>query len=71
MKSDATGRYVSPLFLAAAFAGMGEKKEAMDALEEGYKTHNGDMVSIRAKEFESLHSDQRFQVLLSKMNFPQ
>lgn len=71
MKSDATRRYVSPLFFAAAFASMGEEKEAMDALEGGYKTHDGDMVNIRGHEFDRLHSDLRFQALLRKMNFPQ
>ena len=63
---------VSPSILfAMAFLGMGKHKEAMDALEEGYKTHDPDLVGLNSTPwFEPLRSDPRFQDLLHRMNFP-
>jgi tetratricopeptide (TPR) repeat protein len=63
---------VSPLLLATAFVGMGKQKEALRALEEGYKTHDPDMVGLNSTPwFEPLRSDPRFHDLLHRMNFPQ
>jgi TolB-like protein/DNA-binding winged helix-turn-helix (wHTH) protein/lipoprotein NlpI len=63
--------FVSQFFFATAFVGMGKEKEAVDALEEGYKAHDGYMVGLNATPwFGPLRSDPRFQDLLRRMNFP-
>ncbi|HEY6387786.1 MAG TPA: winged helix-turn-helix domain-containing protein [Candidatus Acidoferrum sp.] len=62
---------VSPSMLfATAFVGMGKQKEAIDALEEGYKTHDPDIVGVNSTPwFEPLRTDPRFRDLLHRMNF--
>jgi TolB-like protein/DNA-binding winged helix-turn-helix (wHTH) protein/tetratricopeptide (TPR) repeat protein len=71
LKVDSRNRYVSPVDFAVGFAGLDKRKEAVDALAEGLKNRNADMVSLNSNPFfESLHSDPRFQDLLRKMNFP-
>ena len=62
---------VSPLLLATAFVGMGKQKEAMQALEEGYKTRDADMVGLNSTPWlEPLRSERRFQDLVRQMRFP-
>jgi len=62
---------VSPLLLATAFVGMGKQKEAMQALEEGYKTRDADMVGLNSTPWlEPLRSERRFQNLVRQMSFP-
>jgi len=62
--------FVPPFFFATALVGMGKHKEALDALEEGYKTRDPDIVGLNsAPWFEPLRSDKRFQDLLHRMNF--
>ena len=71
MRAASQKRFVPPFFFATAFVGMGKQKEAMEALEEGYKAHDPDMVGLNSTAwFESLRSDPRFQDLLHRMNFP-
>jgi TolB-like protein/DNA-binding winged helix-turn-helix (wHTH) protein len=72
MRIDSQNGFVPPFYFATAFVGMGKQNEAMDALEEGYKSHDPDMVGLNsAAWFEPLRSDPRFQDLLHRMNFPQ
>ena len=62
---------VSALLLATAYVGMSKQKEAMQALEEGYRTHDADMAGLNATPWlEPLRSDARFQDLVKRMNFP-
>jgi len=62
---------VTSLLLATAFLGMGKNKEAMQALEEGYRTRDADMVGLNSTPWlEPLRSDARFQDLVRRMNFP-
>jgi tetratricopeptide (TPR) repeat protein len=71
MQTDSRRGYVSPVEFADAFATMGKKNEALGALEEGYRVHDENMISLDVDPFlDSLHSDPRFQALLRKMNFP-
>ena len=71
MRADSQKGFVPPFFFATAFVGMGKQNEVMDALEEGYKTHDPDMVGLNSTAwFEPLRSDSRFQDLLYRMNFP-
>jgi TolB-like protein/DNA-binding winged helix-turn-helix (wHTH) protein/Tfp pilus assembly protein PilF len=71
MRAARRKRFVSPYFFATAFVGMGRPKQALDALEEGYKVRDGYMVGLYATPwFSPLRSDPRFQDLLQRMNFP-
>jgi hypothetical protein len=50
---------------------MGKQKEAMEALEDGYKAHDPEMVGLNSTPwFAPLRSDLRFQDLVSRMKFP-
>lgn len=70
MRVDNQKGFVPPFYFATAFVGMGKQKEAIEALEEGYKAHDPDMVGLNSTaEFEPLRADQRFQDLLRRMNF--
>ena len=70
MRAASQKRSVPPFCFATAFVGMGKEKEAIEALEEGYKAHDPDMVGLNSTAwFESLRSDARFQDLLHRMNF--
>jgi predicted Zn-dependent protease len=63
---------VSSFLFATAFVGMRKQKEAMEALEEGYKVHDPDIVGFNSTPwFEPLRSDPRFQNLVTRMHFPQ
>jgi TolB-like protein/DNA-binding winged helix-turn-helix (wHTH) protein/Tfp pilus assembly protein PilF len=71
MRAASQKTFVPPFFFATAFVGMGKEKEAMEALEEGYKTHDPDMVGLNSTAwFEPLRSDPRFQNLVTRMLFP-
>ena len=72
MRTASQKSFVPPYSFATAFMGMGKQKEAMEALEEGYKAHDPDMVGLNSTAwFEPLRSDPRFQDLRRRMNFPQ
>ena len=70
MRADSKKTSVAPYLFAIAFAGMGQQKQAIDALEEAYKTHDGYMVALQSDPLLSpLHSNQRFQDLVRRMNY--
>jgi TolB-like protein/DNA-binding winged helix-turn-helix (wHTH) protein/Tfp pilus assembly protein PilF len=71
MRAASQKSFVAPFLFATAFVGMGKEKEAMDALEEGYKAHDPDMVGLNSTAwFAPLRPDPRFQDLLRRMNLP-
>lgn len=71
MRAESRMTSVAPYFFAIAFAGMGQQKQAIDALEKAYKTHDAYMVALRSDPLLSpLHSNPRFQDLVKQMNFP-
>jgi TolB-like protein/DNA-binding winged helix-turn-helix (wHTH) protein/Tfp pilus assembly protein PilF len=71
MRADSKSGAVDPYFFAIAFVGMGKQKEAIDALEEGYKAHDAYIVGLKCDPLlRPLHSDPRFQDLVRRMNFP-
>jgi len=70
MRADSKKGSVVPYFFAIAFVGMGRQKEVIDALEEGYETHDAYMVGIKSDPlFDPLHSNPHFQDLVGRMNF--
>lgn len=62
---------VSPLLFATAFVGMSKEKEAVEVLQEGYKTRDADMVGLNSSPWlEPLRSDSGFRDLVRQMNLP-
>ena len=63
--------FVAPFLFATAFVGMGKEKEAMEALEKGYKAHDGYLVGLSSTPwFGPLRSDPHFQDLVTRMHLP-
>ena len=63
--------YVSPWHLAVVSVAIGEKQHALDWLERGYEERAWGMFLLKVEPaFESIRSEERFQILLKKMNFP-
>ena len=64
-------RYVDPVFTALIYAGLGEKEEALEWLEKGYRIRSGWMIFVKTvHELASLRSEPQFQDLLRRINFP-
>src|SRR5467141_89244 len=71
MQAASKKSFVAPFLFATAFVGMGKEKEAMDALEEGYKAHDPYMVGLNSTPwFGPLLSDPHFQDLVTRMHLP-
>jgi eukaryotic-like serine/threonine-protein kinase len=64
-------RYVSPVYIARIYAGLGQKDQALEWLEKGYAVRDSHMEIIAVEPtFESLRSDSRFINLLRRLNLP-
>jgi hypothetical protein len=60
-----------PAPIAMIYTALGQKDEALDWLERGYRVHDGNMVLLKVlPAWDSLRSDPRFQDLLRRMQFP-
>jgi len=65
-------RYVTPYVVAHIYAALGNKEEAIRWLETAYQEHAVYMMCLKTDpRFDDLRSDQRFQDLLRRMNFPE
>ncbi len=63
--------YVGPVQLAIIHAALGEKRDALRRLEEGYRVHDANMVLLKVMPaWDSLRSDPRYQDLVRRMRFP-
>jgi tetratricopeptide (TPR) repeat protein len=68
LEERASRGYVSELWTAIAYAGMGEADKMFDYLERGYRGRDPAMVYLsRTHEFDAYRSDPRFRTLLEKM----
>jgi len=68
----AKSKYVDPYALGVVYAALGDKDEAFARLGQAYAERSFNMVDLKVDpELDSLRSDQRFQDLLRRMNFPQ
>ena len=68
---EAKTRYVSPYFLATAYAGMGDKDETFQWLEVAYSDRADWLTYLKVDPaLDGLRSDPGFQDLLRRMNFP-
>jgi len=66
-----SGQAVFPVDVANVYAALGDKDEAFRILEKAVEERNALIVTVKEEPpLESLHSDPRWQKLLSKMNFP-
>ena len=66
-----SGTTVFPVDVANVYAALGDKDEAFRILEKAVEERNALLVTVKEEPpLESLHSDPRWQRLLSKMNFP-
>ena len=71
LRETARHQYVSGFLLAEAFVGLGQKDQAITWLERAYEAHDQWMVYVASYPgLDPLHSDQHFQDLLRRMNFP-
>jgi serine/threonine protein kinase/tetratricopeptide (TPR) repeat protein len=65
-RNQAAGRYV-----AAVFAGLGDKDKAMEWLEKDLVTKNGRLIEVRwTIPFEALHNDPRYRDFLRRLGVP-
>src|SRR5215472_16704872 len=64
-------RFLSPYFLATAYAGLGDKDKAFEGLETAYRDRADWMAYLKVDpEIDSLRSDPRFQDLLRRVGLP-
>lgn len=63
--------YVSPVFLAAFHAKLGEADKAVSLLEEAYQQRAPDVLRIQmGSAFDSLHADPRYRALVQRISLP-
>lgn len=66
-----TKRYVSSLYFAAVYTGLGEKRIALDWLDKAYKERNDRLVYLGVDPMaDPLRSEPRFRNLLSHIGLP-
>jgi TolB-like protein/DNA-binding winged helix-turn-helix (wHTH) protein/Flp pilus assembly protein TadD len=64
-------RYISPVGLADAYAGLGERDTALAWLEQGYRQHAPALTGLLLdSQLNALRADPRFQDLLRRLAFP-
>ena len=64
--------YISDLSIATIYTALGNKEQSLAFLEAAFKVRDPEMVRLkRDPSLDPLRSDQRFQDLLRRMNFPQ
>jgi tetratricopeptide (TPR) repeat protein len=72
VRALAKTRYVDPYELALVYAALGDKDEAFVRLGQAYTERSFNMINLKVDpEMDSLRSDQRFQDILRRMNYPQ
>jgi len=64
-------RYVSSLYFAAVYTGLGEKSTALDWLDKAYKERNDRLVYLNVDPMaDPLRSEPRFQDLMKRLHLP-
>ncbi len=69
--SRKVSRYVCPYEVAGVYAQLGDKDRAFEWLDKAYQSRSCMYWLRQDPRLDSLHSDPRFQELLTKMKFPQ
>jgi tetratricopeptide (TPR) repeat protein len=63
---------VDSYWVAAIYAGLGDKDRAFELLEKGFRQHSGNLTYLKPDPFwDSLRSDPRYADLLRRMGLPQ
>ena len=63
------GSHTDDLGLAYAYAGLGEKQQAISYLEQSYETRSTDMTSLKSNPwYDSLRPDPRFLTLMRRVH---
>jgi tetratricopeptide (TPR) repeat protein len=71
LRREGRRRYVSPAYLAAALAAMGNDSAAIADLQQSYASHDDDLVSLKTNLFyRPLAGDPRYQALVREMKYP-
>jgi len=71
LKNRATKEYVSPMRMAEAAAGAGEREGGMQYLEEAFQQRDPQLVHLQHDpDLDSLHSDTRYWAIVKKMGMP-
>ena len=65
-------RYISPLYFAAVYTGLGEKSNALDWLEKAYQERNDRLLYLGADPVsDPLRSEPRFRDVLRRVGLPE
>jgi TolB-like protein/cytochrome c-type biogenesis protein CcmH/NrfG len=68
LRSLSRSRYVSPLYFAAVYTGLGEKSKALDWLDKAYQDRNDYLARLEVEpSADPLRSEPRFQDLLRRV----
>jgi len=68
LKVLAKSRYVSSLYFAAIYTGLGEKSTALDWLDKAYKERNDRLLYLNVDPMaDPLRSEPRFQKLMKQL----
>jgi tetratricopeptide (TPR) repeat protein len=69
LQERAQREYVSPIWFADLYVGLGETRQAIQMLEQAYETRDASLVHIKVNPaWDLLRSDPGFKTLLRKMN---
>ncbi len=69
---ETTKEYVSPAELAVLYVGLGDREQALSALERAYTEHDLQMNFLAVDpHYDALRSEPRFQELIRKVGLPQ
>jgi TolB-like protein len=67
----AKSRYVSSLYFAAVYTGLGEKSTALDWLDKAYKERNDRLLYLNVDPMaDPLRSEPRFQKMMKRLSLP-
>jgi tetratricopeptide (TPR) repeat protein len=71
LRDRAKTHYVPPSNLAALYAELGDREQALALLDEGYRQHSPRELWIQSNPaFDFLHADPRYRALIQKMGLP-
>jgi TolB-like protein/Tfp pilus assembly protein PilF len=71
LKQLAQGRYVSAIYFACIYTGLGDNKMAMDWLDKAYKERNDRLVYLNVDPMaDPLRSEPRFRDLMTRLHLP-
>ena len=68
LRQQSSRRFVSPLWPAIIYLGLGDRQRGLEGLEKAYEVHDPWLMSLKmSRVYDSLRSDRRFTDLLRKV----